>query len=129
MLGLWWPTAIPVTGGEGASQRQKVASGQSLTRQMAQNRGLRRPAIYRAVTLSCFPGIWPRTRPLVAEGSACVPTKPPRGGGETEKQGGASARADVVFERFGELLVNELERKTFLEVSYHPGLDPAERDH
>jgi len=126
MLGLWWPTAIPVTGGEGVSQRQKVASGQPLTRQTAQNGGLRRPAIYRAVTLS---GIWPRTGLLVAEGSGCVPTKPPRRGGETERQGAASARADVVFERFGELLVNELERKTFLEVSYHPGLDPAERNH
>ena len=37
-------------------------------------------------------------------------------------------RGNRVFERVGELLVHELQRKTFLEVSHHPGLDLAEQD-
>ncbi len=35
---------------------------------------------------------------------------------------------NVAFERFGQLLVHELERKAFLEVSHHPGLDLAGQD-
>jgi hypothetical protein len=35
---------------------------------------------------------------------------------------------DAIFERFGQLLVDELQGKTFLEVSYHPGLHLAEQD-
>ncbi len=38
----------------------------------------------------------------------------------------ALPRGNRVFERLGQLLVNELERKAFLEVSHHAGLHLAE---
>src|SRR4051812_12504800 len=41
---------------------------------------------------------------------------------------GALPRGNRVFERLGQLLVDELQRKTFLEVSHHAGLHLAEHD-
>ena len=40
--------------------------------------------------------------------------------------GRALPRANAVFERLGQLLVDEFQRKTFFEVSHHPGLDLAQ---
>jgi hypothetical protein len=34
---------------------------------------------------------------------------------------------DAIFQRLGQLLVDEFEREAFLEVSHHPGLHLAER--
>ena len=56
-------------------------------------------ALYRAVTLS--------------RGSNC--------------RRGILARSHAVFERLFDLLVDELERKTFFEISNHPGLDLAQQ--
>jgi hypothetical protein len=51
---------------------------------------------------------------------------------ESEKGGIPETRAlprgNRVFERLGGLLVDELERKTFFEVSHHPRLNLAEHD-
>ena len=41
---------------------------------------------------------------------------------------GALPRGNAFFERFGQLLVNELEGKAFFQVSHHPRLDLAEQD-
>src|SRR5437667_9166425 len=43
--------------------------------------------------------------------------------------GGALPRGNAVFECLGVLRVDELDRKAFLEVSHHAGLDLAEHDH
>ena len=43
---------------------------------------------------------------------------------ETLVRGGLP-RGNAVFQRLGQLLVNELEREAFFEVSHHPGLDFA----
>src|SRR3984893_18375117 len=45
-------------------------------------------------------------------------------------RGGARALpgANAVFERLGQLLVDEFKGKTFFEVSHHPRLDLAEQD-
>ena len=50
----------------------------------------------------------------------------------SEKQGfwaaGALPRGNRVFERLADLLVDELEREAFLEVSHHTGLHLAQHD-
>jgi len=40
---------------------------------------------------------------------------------------GALPRGNAVFERFGQLLVHELDREALFEVSHHPGLDLAKQ--
>src|SRR4051812_50191528 len=78
----------------------------------------RKPA---ALTAFCRPRIWQRRYPWVR-----IP--PVKDGKWGFSPADALPRGNRFFERLADLLVDELEREAFLEVSHHAGLHLAQHD-
>src|SRR3954465_10664676 len=74
-----------------------------------------------ALTAFCRPRIWQRRYPWVR-----IP--PVKDGKQEFSSAGALPGGNPFFERLADLLVDELEREAFLEVSHHAGLHLAQHD-